>query len=43
VQKYFTLQVFLQVFLIAQLPKITKEGLHGAECLEEEAKVASFL
>jgi hypothetical protein len=43
VQKYFTLQVFLQAFLIAQLPKITKEGLQEAECLEEEAKVASFL
>jgi hypothetical protein len=25
------------------LPKITKEGLQEAECLEEEEKVASFL
>jgi hypothetical protein len=34
----------LQVpLLITQLPKITKEGLQEAECLEEEAKVASFL
>jgi hypothetical protein len=36
--------MFLQVLLLTtQLPKITKEGLQGAECLEEEAKVASFL
>jgi predicted thioesterase len=35
--------VFLQDFLIAQLPKITKEGLQEAECLEEEAKVSSLL
>jgi hypothetical protein len=43
-RKYFALQTFLQVpLLTTQLPKITKEGLHGAECLEEEAKVASFL
>jgi hypothetical protein len=42
-QKYFTLQVFLRVFLIAHLPKITKESLQEAECLEEEAKVSSLL
>jgi hypothetical protein len=34
-RKYFALQMFLQVPL---LPKITKEGLQEAECLEEEAK-----
>jgi hypothetical protein len=34
----------LQVPLLTKhLPKITKEGLQEAECLEEEAKVASFL
>jgi hypothetical protein len=34
----------LQVpLLTTQLPKITKEGLQEAECLEEEVKVASFL
>jgi hypothetical protein len=43
-RKYFALQTFLQVpLLTTQLPKITKEGLQEAECLEEEAKVASFL
>jgi hypothetical protein len=43
-QKYFVLQTFLQVpLLTTQLPKITREGLQEAECLEEEAKVASFL
>jgi hypothetical protein len=32
--------MFLQVlWLTAQLPEITKEGLQGAGCLEEEAKV----
>jgi hypothetical protein len=42
--KYFALQTFLQVpLLTTQLPKITREGLQEAECLEEEAKVASFL
>jgi hypothetical protein len=36
--------MFLQVSLLTtQLLKITKEGLQEAECLEEEAKVASFL
>jgi hypothetical protein len=36
--------MFLQVpLLTTQLPKITKEGLHEAGCLEEEVKVASFL
>jgi hypothetical protein len=36
--------MFLQVSLLTtHLPKITKEGLQEAECLEEEAKVASFL
>jgi hypothetical protein len=36
--------MFLQVLLLTtQLPEITKEGLQEAECLEEEAKVASFL
>jgi hypothetical protein len=36
--------MFLQVpLLTTQLLKITKEGLQEAECLEEEAKVASFL
>jgi hypothetical protein len=40
----FALQTFLQVpLLTTQLPKITKEGLQEVECLEEEAKVASFL
>jgi hypothetical protein len=39
-RKYFALQTFLQVSLLTtQVPKITKEGLHEAECLEEEAKV----
>jgi hypothetical protein len=43
-RKYFALQTFLQVpLLTTQLPKITKEGLQEAECLEEEAKVASFI
>jgi hypothetical protein len=40
---FFTLKVFLQDFLIAQLPKITKEGVQEAECLEEEAKVSLLL
>jgi hypothetical protein len=32
--------MFLQVSLLTtQLPKITKEDLQEAECLEEEAKV----
>jgi hypothetical protein len=36
--------MFLQVLLLTtQLPEITKEGLQETECLEEEAKVASFL
>jgi hypothetical protein len=43
-RKYYALQTFLQVLLLTtQLPEITKEGLQEAECLEEEAKVASFL
>jgi hypothetical protein len=34
-KKYFALQMFLQVPLLkTQLPKITKEGLQEAECLE---------
>jgi hypothetical protein len=42
--EYFALQTFLQVSLLTtQLSMITKEGLQGAGCLEEEAKVASFL
>jgi hypothetical protein len=33
----------LQVpLLTTQLPKITREGLQEAECLEEEVKVVSF-
>jgi hypothetical protein len=36
--------MFLQVpLLTTHLPKITKKGLQEAECLEEEAKVTSFL
>jgi hypothetical protein len=43
-RKYFALQAFLQVPLLTiQLPKITREGLQESECLDEEAKVASFL
>jgi hypothetical protein len=30
-------------FIGTQLPKITREGLQEAGCLEEEEKVASFL
>jgi hypothetical protein len=36
--------MLLQVLLLTtQLPKVTKEGLQEAKCLEEEAKVTSFL
>jgi hypothetical protein len=39
-QKCSALQTFLQVpSLATQLPKITREGLQEAGCLEEEAKV----
>jgi hypothetical protein len=39
-RKCSILQVFLQVSLLTtQLLKITKGGLQGEECLEEEAKV----
>jgi hypothetical protein len=41
---FFASQTFLQVLLLTiRLLKITKEGLHEAECLGEEAKVSSFL
>jgi hypothetical protein len=43
-KKNFASLMLLQVLLLTtQLPKITKEGLQEAECLEEEAKVTSFL
>jgi hypothetical protein len=41
---FFASQTFLQVLLLMMpLPKITKEGLQGAEGQQEEAKVSSFL
>jgi hypothetical protein len=40
----FASLMLLQVLLLTtQLPKVTKDGLQEAECLEEEVKVTSFL